>query len=149
MSSYPHLFSPSFPSFPFPSRHSGRLIILPKKSWHVWNQDNREKVLRDERLHREEQDERAEQQRYVRVRQGRWEGEGRGFCTSKPAKTRERPFCGICPQISTFPLSSAIITNILLRPLMLGLWTANTGWTCCGDGSGCGKKGSTRKMMHQ
>ncbi|GAB5035816.1 Hypothetical protein NocV09_03000280 [Nannochloropsis oceanica] len=44
---------------------SGRLIILPKKSWHVWNQDNREKVLRDERLHREEQDERAEQQRTV------------------------------------------------------------------------------------
>lgn len=34
---------------------SGRLVILPHKSWHVWNQDNREKVKRDERLHREAQ----------------------------------------------------------------------------------------------
>ena len=33
---------------------SGRLVISRHKSWHVWNQDNREKVLRDERLHREE-----------------------------------------------------------------------------------------------
>jgi hypothetical protein len=32
---------------------SGRLVILPHKSWNVWNQDNREKVARDERLHRE------------------------------------------------------------------------------------------------
>jgi hypothetical protein len=32
---------------------SGRLVILRHKSWNVWNQDNREKVLRDERLHRE------------------------------------------------------------------------------------------------
>ncbi len=29
-------------------------MILPHKSWHIWNQDNREKVLRDERLHREQ-----------------------------------------------------------------------------------------------
>lgn len=61
----PHLSSSSSPSFPSPSQHSGRLIILPKKSWHVWNQDNREKVLRDERLHREEQEKQEEQQRYV------------------------------------------------------------------------------------
>jgi len=33
---------------------SGRLVILPHKSWNVWNQDNREKVLRDERIQREE-----------------------------------------------------------------------------------------------
>ena len=33
---------------------SGRLVILPHKSWNVWNQDNREKVARDERLNREE-----------------------------------------------------------------------------------------------
>jgi len=67
----------SSPSFLFPSQHSGRLIILPKKSWHVWNQDNREKVLRDERLHREEQEKQAEQQRYVGSGA---EGEGsRGF----------------------------------------------------------------------
>ena len=65
----------SSPSFPFPSQHSGRLIILPKKSWHVWNQDNREKVLRDERLHREEQEKQAEQQRYVGSGAGR-EGKG-------------------------------------------------------------------------
>lgn len=32
---------------------SGRLVILRHKSWHVWNQDNQEKVLRDERLARE------------------------------------------------------------------------------------------------
>ena len=32
---------------------SGRLVISRHKSWHVWNQDNQEKVLRDERIHRE------------------------------------------------------------------------------------------------
>lgn len=32
---------------------SGRLVILPHKRWNVWNQDNREKVLKDERIHRE------------------------------------------------------------------------------------------------
>lgn len=38
---------------------SGRLVILPHKSWNVWNQDNREKVARDERLHREAEDAKA------------------------------------------------------------------------------------------
>lgn len=33
---------------------SGRLVILRHKSWNVWNQDNQEKVLRDERLNREQ-----------------------------------------------------------------------------------------------
>lgn len=33
---------------------SGRLVLLPHKAWNVWNQDNREKVLRDERLDREQ-----------------------------------------------------------------------------------------------
>jgi hypothetical protein len=33
---------------------SGRLVILPHKSWNVWNRENRERVQRDERLHREE-----------------------------------------------------------------------------------------------
>lgn len=43
---------------------SGRLVILRHKSWHVWNQDNQEKVLRDERLHREsEEAKRAEGKR--------------------------------------------------------------------------------------
>ena len=28
-------------------------MILSKKTWNVWNQKNQEKVLRDERLHRE------------------------------------------------------------------------------------------------
>ena len=35
---------------------SGRLVILPHKQWHVWNKDNREKVKRDERLNKEEQE---------------------------------------------------------------------------------------------
>ena len=36
---------------------SGRLVILRHKSWHVWNQDNQEKVLRDERLEKEKEEE--------------------------------------------------------------------------------------------
>lgn len=52
------------PSSLFPSRlagrthfsMSGRLVILPHKRWNVWNQDNVEKVLRDERLERERLD---------------------------------------------------------------------------------------------
>ncbi len=32
---------------------SGRLIILPKKRWNVWNQDNVERCLKDEREARE------------------------------------------------------------------------------------------------
>lgn len=36
---------------------SGRLVILRHKSWHVWNQDNREKVLKDERIQREKEEE--------------------------------------------------------------------------------------------
>jgi len=35
---------------------SGRLVILPKKSWHVWNRENVEKVKRDERLDREKKE---------------------------------------------------------------------------------------------
>ena len=31
------------------------LKILPKKSWHVWNQDNVERVLKDEREFAEKQ----------------------------------------------------------------------------------------------
>jgi hypothetical protein len=44
---------------------SGRLIILPHKSWNVWNRDNAEKVLRDERLHREQLEQQQKQQRKV------------------------------------------------------------------------------------
>lgn len=36
---------------------SGRLVILRHKSWHVWNQDNQEKVLRDERIQKEQEEE--------------------------------------------------------------------------------------------
>jgi MoxR-like ATPase len=39
------------------------LKILSKKRWHVWNQDNVERVLKDERLHREAEE--AKQQQTV------------------------------------------------------------------------------------
>jgi len=42
---------------------SGRLVILPHKSWNVWNQDNREKVARDERLHREAEEAKAQKEK--------------------------------------------------------------------------------------
>ena len=42
---------------------SGRLVILRHKKWNVWNQDNQEKVLRDERLHREKGEELQSQQK--------------------------------------------------------------------------------------
>jgi hypothetical protein len=42
---------------------SGRLVILRHKSWNVWNQDNREKVLRDQRLHQEEVSRKVEQEK--------------------------------------------------------------------------------------
>jgi hypothetical protein len=35
---------------------SGKLKLLPHKSWNVWNRDNREKVLKDKRLLQEEND---------------------------------------------------------------------------------------------
>lgn len=35
---------------------SGRLVILPHKSWNVWNRDNREKVARDERIFQESEE---------------------------------------------------------------------------------------------
>eukprot|EP01038_Epipyxis_sp_PR26KG_P005670 gene5670-7827_t len=41
---------------------SGRLVILRHKSWHVWNQDNREKVMRDKRLHEEEKEDKRKKQ---------------------------------------------------------------------------------------
>jgi hypothetical protein len=42
---------------------SGRLVISRHKSWHVWNQDNQEKVLKDERLAREQEQENQEKER--------------------------------------------------------------------------------------
>jgi hypothetical protein len=48
---------------------SGRLVILRHKSWNVWNQDNREKVLRDERLHREEQEQNVDKKRNTKLEQ--------------------------------------------------------------------------------
>jgi len=42
---------------------SGRLVILRHKSWHVWNQDNQEKVLRDERLQNEKSEEESSKNR--------------------------------------------------------------------------------------
>ena len=44
---------------------SGRLVILPHKSWNVWNQDNREKVMRDERIHREAEEAKAEKDKLL------------------------------------------------------------------------------------
>lgn len=35
---------------------SGRLVILPHKSWNVWGRENKEKVARDERNAREEEE---------------------------------------------------------------------------------------------
>lgn len=40
----------------------GGLVILRHKSWHVWNQDNVERVLVDEAAQREEQEELRETQ---------------------------------------------------------------------------------------
>ena len=42
---------------------SGRLVILPHKSWNVWNQDNKEKVLRDKRLFNEELQKKADNEK--------------------------------------------------------------------------------------
>lgn len=41
---------------------SGRLQILRHKSWNVWNQNNKEKVLRDERLDKELKEKKKKQQ---------------------------------------------------------------------------------------
>lgn len=43
---------------------SSRLVILRHKSWNVWNTENREKVLRDERLHREHQELNSKAERF-------------------------------------------------------------------------------------
>ena len=48
---------------------SGRLVILPHKSWNFWNQDNREKVARDERLHKEAEDAKIEKERQLQQEQ--------------------------------------------------------------------------------
>ena len=48
---------------------SGRLRILPHKSWHVWTTDNIEKVKRDERLHKEEIECSAKRSRDVKSEQ--------------------------------------------------------------------------------
>ena len=50
---------------------SGRLTILPKKSYCPWNQDNVERVLRDERLERE----RLEKEAKANINQRRRKGE--------------------------------------------------------------------------
>ena len=46
---------------------SSNLKILKHKTWHVWKQDNIERVLRDERLHEEKQA--ALQEQRLRVEQ--------------------------------------------------------------------------------
>ena len=42
---------------------SGRLVISKHKSYHVWNQDNVEKVMRDERLHKEKLEAEAQREK--------------------------------------------------------------------------------------
>jgi hypothetical protein len=44
---------------------SGNLKILVHKRWNVWNQDNQEKVLKDERLHREAIEKHAKDQQLL------------------------------------------------------------------------------------
>ncbi|CAM9472652.1 unnamed protein product [Chrysoparadoxa australica] len=44
---------------------SGRLIILPHKTWHVWKKENIERVKKDERLAREAEEAEGEKQRAV------------------------------------------------------------------------------------
>ena len=51
---------------------SGRLIILPKKTYTPWNPQNLERVMRDERLHKErverEEEERQKRENIERIR---------------------------------------------------------------------------------
>jgi hypothetical protein len=61
-SSPPHFFVHTCPYLQ--SRHH---TILPKKRWHVWNMDNVERVLKDERIQAEK--EAAEAARVQRVEQ--------------------------------------------------------------------------------
>lgn len=44
-------------------RMSGNLKILVHKSWHVWKRENREKVARDERKFKEDNEEKEERQK--------------------------------------------------------------------------------------
>ena len=47
---------------------SGRLIILPKKSYCPWNPENVERVLRDEREHAEKIEQEAKKQKAAESR---------------------------------------------------------------------------------
>ena len=50
---------------------SGRLVILRHKKWNVWNQDNQERVLKDERLHKEKEEKRDKEQKKLLQEQQR------------------------------------------------------------------------------
>lgn len=70
---------------------SGRLVILPHKSWNVWNQDNREKVLRDERSQRETENKFREKERQ-HIQEKNYEQLAGSSSTTQKSTIADEPF---------------------------------------------------------